>query len=99
MNYVKHHPAITYFKDEYKSDWEYEYHKFLDERAASRRASMWNALKSLLAMFLPTNESDLEKRLQHCKTLAEVENTIKDDERNKMNQMSLQNKGLMMATY
>jgi len=45
---IKHSELRSYFKNEYKNDWEFEYAHFLDERRRSRE-SLWSKLKSIFS--------------------------------------------------
>jgi len=44
---IQHSELRSYFKSEYKTDWEFEYQQFLDQRKQSR-GSVWSRLKSYL---------------------------------------------------
>jgi hypothetical protein len=76
---VNLHPVSTYFKNEYKSDWEYEYNKFMSSKKSEE--SFWFKLKNFFSLVFPTEEALFEKRLSECKDLAEVENLIRERDR------------------
>ena len=44
---IQHSELRSYFKSEYKTDWEFEYQHFLDQRKQSR-GSLWSRLKACL---------------------------------------------------
>ena len=76
---VNLHPVSTYFKNEYKSDWEYEYNKFMFSRAS--KEGLWSRLKNFFSLVFPTEQGLFEKRLSECKDLAEVERLIRERDR------------------
>ena len=83
MKNVNLHPVSTYFKNEYKSDWEFEYNKFMQSKETSK--GFWHRLKNFFSLAFPTEQDLFEKRLSQCKDLAEVENLIRERDRNTMN--------------
>ena len=97
MKNVNAHPVITYFKNEYKTDWEFEYNYFLS-RAKAKRPSIWKRMKNTFCQAFPTEEQLFEKRLSDCKSHFEVENMLKQRERERMNKQLLQNRGLVNTT-
>ena len=76
---VNLHPVSTYFKNEYKSDWEYEYNKFMFSRAS--KEGFWFKLKNFFSIAFPTEQELFERRLSECKDLAEVESLIRERDR------------------
>ena len=90
---VNLHPVCTYFKNEYKSDWEFEYNQFI-AKAKADRPSIWKRMKDTLSLAFPTEQQLFEKRLSECKSHVEVENMLRERERGHLNQNFLQNRGL-----
>lgn len=93
MKNVNLHPVSTYFKNEYKSDWEFEYYQFI-AKAKANRPSIWKRMKNTLSLAFPTEEQLFERRLSECKSHVEVENMLKQREREQHRQNFLQNRGL-----
>ena len=79
LHNVNLHPVSTYFKNEYKSDWEYEYNKFMFSRAS--KEGFWSRLKNFFSLAFPTEQELFERRLSQCKDLAEVESLIRERDR------------------
>ena len=93
MKNVNLHPVSSYFKEEYKTDWEYEYYQFI-EKAKANRPSIWKRVKSTLSSAFPTEQQLLEKKLSDCKSHAEVEDMLRQRERDLQNQNIMKNRGL-----
>ena len=90
---VNKHPICSYFKSEYKSDWQYEYLKFIDSRRPTLKSVLRNAKNAMYRLF-PNESSQVEREVANCKTLAEVDNVLKNRERNQMNQKTMLQKGI-----
>ena len=87
---VNLHPVSTYFKNEYKSDWEYEYNRFMLSKKSEE--SFWSKLKNFFSLAFPTEEILFERRLSECKDLSEVESLLRDRDRNLMNNSFLEHR-------
>ena len=55
------HELKSYFKSEYKEDFEYAYNNFLDNRKSEKRKSRLQFLKSFFRSLFPTQEEKMER--------------------------------------
>jgi hypothetical protein len=69
FNYLEatktNHPIIQYFKCEYKTDWEFEYYKFIEKKKNTRYKNVLSLIKNKINSVFSSNLNLPEGRLSN----------------------------------
>lgn len=93
---VNNHPVMSYFKTEYKEDWEFAYNQFMEQKK-SERPSLLSRIKNFFYSIFPTEQEVFERKLSNCKSLMEVEEMIRENDRKQIQYNFLGNRGKTMG--